>query len=129
MAVHGESMLPSLSPGTWIWIRPFWSSQSKAKEESRIRLGDLIVFLTDRSEEPVCHRVIRYNRKWVWEASEHYGTYSRIPYSSVIGKVHAIEKKEGNRDIPGIYSRFRGFFRCYIALFIRRLRLWVRRSV
>jgi hypothetical protein len=123
--VCGQSMLPSLSPGTWIWIHPVRLTSDRKRNGFDLRLGDIIVFQMEGVEELVCHRVIGYNRQWIWQASEHYGTGSRIPRSTVLGKVYAWEQNEGEKQVFSTSARFTGLFRCYRKVMIRQIRRWV----
>lgn len=124
--ISGESMLPSLSQGTWVWVKPVKTFQRKLL---RLRLGDIILFFMKDHEEFVCHRVIRYNRQWIWEASEYFGTHSRILRSQVAGKIYALESCDGQKHIVSAYSRFAGLYRCYRNLITHYFRYWLRRSI
>jgi signal peptidase I len=128
VVIHGQSMIPSFYQGNWVWVMPLDARQDNTMP-TRYKLGDIIVFFSDEHKELVCHRIIRYNKKWIWQASENYGTYSQIPYICVIGKVFAYEKKEGHKQPLAFYNNFIGLMRCYIKIAILKLRTWVYQSI
>ena len=127
--VDGQSMSPTLSQGTWIWIKPLDMTQEGKRKTLGFRLGDILVFRMDEHEQLVCHRVIRCNRRWIWQASERYGTFSRVPHSRVLGRAYACEKTEGSIELLNTHDRFTGLLRCYRNLILRHFRHYVRRLI
>ena len=117
--VTGESMSPSIPAGTWVWIRPLGLGKDRGRKASEFRLGDVVIFPIDDREGFVCHRVIRSNCQWVWQASDHYGTYSRIPRNCVVGKVYAWERNGEEKHVLGTLDRLAGLIRCYGSIIIR----------
>lgn len=124
----GDSMRPSLTPNTQIWIRPLHTGGR------RLHLGDIVVFAEDDIGAFVCHRVIGWWGSGVWQASEFYGVWSRVARSAILGTVSRWQCEGGQVQAPDGRSRLRGLARCYLRIALlyprrayrRARRLWLR---
>jgi len=114
--IDGQSMMPGLPPGTWVWVKTL-----KNRDTTNIRFGDIIVFHTS-SYDLVCHRVICHNSRWIWQSGDYYGTYSKVNRDCIIGKVHAFETSTGEKKKIKNYERYIGLLRCYIQIIKRQVK-------
>jgi signal peptidase I len=113
--IDGQSMMPGLPPGTWVWVKTL------KNEFTNIRFGDIIVFYMG-SYDLVCHRVIYHNSRWVWQSGDYYGNYSKVNRDCIIGKVYLFETSTGEKKKIKNYERYIGLLRCYMRIIKRRIK-------
>ena len=115
--IDGQSMMPGLPSGTWVWVKTL------KNEFTNIRFGDIIVFYMGSHNDLVCHRVIYHNSRWIWQSGDYYGTYSKVNRDRIIGKVHAFETSTGEKKKIKNYERYIGLLRCYMRIIKRRIKI------
>jgi len=113
--IDGQSMMPGLPPGTWVWVKTL------KNEFTNIRFGDIIVFYMG-SYDLVCHRVIYHNSRWIWQSGDYYGNYLKVDRDCIIGKVYAFETNIGEKKKIKNYGRYVGLLRCYIQIIKRHVK-------
>ncbi len=116
--IDGQSMMPVLPPGTWVWVKTL-----KNRDTTNIRFGDIIVFYMGRYNDLVCHRVVYYNSRWIWQSGDYYGNYSKVNRDCIIGKVHAFETSTGQKKKIKNYERYIGLLRCYMRIIKRLIKI------
>jgi hypothetical protein len=114
--IDGQSMMPGLPSGTWVWVKTL------KNEFTNIRFGDIIVFYMGSHNDLVCHRVIRHNSRWIWQSGDYYGNYSKVNRDCIIGKVYLFETSTGEKKKIKNYERYIGLLRCYMRIIKRRIK-------
>jgi len=115
--IMGQSMMPGLPSGTWVWVKTL-----KNRDTTNIRFGDIIVFHMSSCDDLVCHRVIHHNSQWIWQSGDYHGNYSKVGRDCIIGKVYAFETNIGEKKKIKNCGRYVGLLRCYIQIIKRHVK-------
>jgi len=116
--IDGQSMMPGLPSGTWVWVKTL-----KNRDTTNIRFGDIIVFRMSSCDDLVCHRVVYHNSQWIWQSGDYYGNYSKVNRDCIIGKVHAFETSTGEKKKIKNCGRYIGLLRCHMMIIKRRIKI------
>ena len=99
----GSSMNPTLKPGDWLQIVPY-SGQ-------KVRIGDVIVFVSPGSKSKIVHRVISVESHGIKTQGDNSSSPDEwiLSTNRIIGRVIHVQRKNREQRISGgLIGHFRG---------------------